>query len=138
MWIRPPLHSSLLPTQTGWFADEDIFRMSIADYSPHSSARRSDSGTPPVPSLYPGVAGMGLVAEAGVPAIEAHVRGLVDRLLAGLDELGATVATPRGELEYGPLVCVVSTNPNELVASLAADGIVTSTRDSNLRVSLHL
>jgi len=138
MWIRPPLHSSLLPTQTGWFADEDIFRMSIADYSPHSSARRFDSGTPPVPSLYPGVAGMGLVAETGVPAIEAHVRGLVDRLLAGLDELGATVATPHGETEYGPLVCIVSTDPDKLVAALAADRIVTSTRDSNLRVSLHL
>ena len=90
--------------------------MSIADYSPHATARRFDSGTPPVPSLYPGVAGMELVAEVGVPAIEAHVRGLVDRLLAGLDELGATVATPRGEGEYGPLVCVVSTDPNALVA----------------------
>ena len=73
-----------------------------------------------------------------MPAIEAHVRGLVDRLLAGLDELGATVATPRGDGEHGPLVCVVSTDPNALVAALAAERIVTSTRDSNLRISLHL
>ena len=102
------------------------------------AARRFDSGTPPVPSLYPGVAGMGLIAEVGVPAIEAHVRRLVDRLLAGLDELGATVATGRGEREYGPLICVVSTDPNALVAALAAERIVTSTRDSNLRISLHL
>jgi selenocysteine lyase/cysteine desulfurase len=138
MWIRESLRLQLLPTQTGWFADEDIFAMSIADYSPHASARRFDSGTPPVPSLYPGVAGMELIAEAGVPAIEAHVRGLVDRLLVGLDELGATIATSRGEREYGPLVCVVSTDPNALVAALENAGIVTSTRDSNLRISLHL
>jgi selenocysteine lyase/cysteine desulfurase len=138
MWIRESLRSSLLPTQTGWFADEDIFAMSIADYSPHASARRFDSGTPPVPSLYPGVAGMDLIAEVGVPAIETHVRRLVDRLLAGLDGLGATVATSRGEHEYGPLVCVVSTDPNALVAALAERHIVTSTRDSNLRISLHL
>ena len=97
MWLRESLRSELLPTQTGWFADEDIFAMSIADYSPHATARRFDSGTPPVPSLYPGVAGMELVAEVGVPAIEAHVRLLVDRLLVGLDELGATVATSRGD-----------------------------------------
>ena len=76
--------------------------MSIADYSPHASARRFDSGTPPVPSLYPGVAGMELIAEAGVPAIESHVRGLVDRFLAGLDELGATVATARGDARVRP------------------------------------
>jgi len=138
MWVRGSLVETLLPTQTGWFADEDIFAMSIADYSPHASARRFDSGTPPVPSLYPGVAGMELVLEAGVPAIEAHVRTLVDRLLAGLDELGATVATPRGEGERGPLVCVVSTDPNTLVEALAAERIVTSTRDLNLRISLHL
>jgi selenocysteine lyase/cysteine desulfurase len=138
MWIRESLRTELLPTQTGWFADEDIFAMSIADYSPHATARRFDSGTPPVPSLYPGVAGMELIAEAGVPAIEAHVRGLVDRLLTGLDELGATVATSRGPGEYGPLVCVVSTDPNALVAALAAERVVTSTRDSNLRISLHL
>ena len=138
MWIRDSLRSRLLPTQTGWFADEDIFAMSIADYSPHDSARRFDSGTPPVPSLYPGVAGMELVSEAGVPAIEAHVRGLVDRLFAGLDELGATVATSRDAGEYGPLVCVVSTDPNALVDALARQRIVTSTRDSSLRISLHL
>jgi selenocysteine lyase/cysteine desulfurase len=138
MWVRGTLLTTLIPTQTGWFADEDIFAMSIADYSPHATARRFDSGTPPVPSLYPGTAGMELIAEVGVPAIEAHVRGLVDRLLAGLDELGATVATPRGEREYGPLICVASTDPNALVAALAEQRIVTSTRDSNLRVSLHL
>lgn len=81
---------------------------------------------------------MELVLDVGVPAIEAHVRGLVDRLLAGLDELGASVVTPRGEREYGPLICVLSTDPNALVDALAADRIVVSTRDSSLRISLHL
>ena len=138
MWVRDSVCSSLLPTQTGWFADEDIFAMSIADYSPHATARRFDSGTPPVPSLYPGVAGMGLVAEIGVPAIEAHVRTLVDRLLTGLDELGATVVTSRGHGEHGPLVCVLSTDPNALVEALAAERIVVSTRDASVRISLHL
>ena len=102
MWLRGSLHHELLPTQTGWFADEDIFEMSIADYSPHASARRFDSGTPPVPSLYPGVAGMELIADVGVPTIEAHVAGLVDRLFAGLDEIGATTATPRSERRARP------------------------------------
>ena len=138
MWVRGSVLPSLLPTQTGWFADEDIFAMSIADYSPHASARRFDSGTPPVPSLFPGVAGMELIAEAGVPAIEAHVGALVDRLFAGLDELGATAVTPRAVGEHGPLVCVLSTDPNALVEALAEERIVTSTRDLSLRISLHL
>ena len=138
MFVRQDLHERLLPTQTGWFADEDIFRMDISDYSPAGDARRFDAGTPPVPNIYAGIAGMGIVEEAGVASIEAHVRGLVDRLLAGLDELGATVATPRGEGEIGPLVCVASTDPEALVRALRAERIVTSSRDANLRVSLHL
>jgi selenocysteine lyase/cysteine desulfurase len=138
MYVRRDLHERLLPTQTGWFADEDIFQMDISDYSPARTARRFDAGTPPVPNIYAGIAGMGLVEAAGVAAIEAHVSRLVERLLAGLDELGATVATPRGAGEYGPLVCVASTDPEALVDALHAERIVTSSRDANVRISLHL
>jgi selenocysteine lyase/cysteine desulfurase len=138
MWVRPDVWGSLLPTQTGWFADEDIFAMSIADYSPSRSARRFDSGTPPVPALFAGVAGTSLVAEAGVPAIEAHVRGLVDRLLDGLDGLGAAVPTPRDPARRGPLVCIRSTDVAALVGALAAERIVVSSREDKLRVAAHL
>ena len=138
MWARPEVYERLVPTQTGWFADEDIFAMSIADYSPHASARRFDAGTPPVPSLYAGVAGISLVEEAGVPAIEAHVAGLVDRLLDGLDALGATVVTPRDPRRRGPLVCIRARDVGELVETLAADRIVVSSREDKLRVALHL
>jgi selenocysteine lyase/cysteine desulfurase len=138
MWVRPEVRKALVPTQTGWFADEDIFAMSIADYSPHESARRFDSDTPPVPALYAGVAGVGLVAEAGVPVVESHVGGLVGRLLDGLDAMGATVVTPRELARRGPLVCVRSTDVDALVASLAAERIIVSSREDKLRVALHL
>jgi selenocysteine lyase/cysteine desulfurase len=138
LYVRRDLHERLLPTQTGWFADEDIFRMDISDYSPAATARRFDAGTPPVPNIYAGIAGMGVIETAGVAAIEAHVRQLNTNLLSGLSELGATVATPLGDDEYGPLVCVVSTDPNALVDALRAERIVTSSRDKNLRISLHL
>jgi selenocysteine lyase/cysteine desulfurase len=137
MWVRPEVHEALVPTQTGWFADEDIFAMSIADYSPHASARRFDSGTPPVPSLYAGVAGISLVAETGVPAVEAHIHALGDRLLDGLEELGATVVTPRDPTRRGPLVCVRSTDVGALVGALGGERIVVSSREDKLRVALH-
>jgi selenocysteine lyase/cysteine desulfurase len=138
MWVRPEVRERLTPLQTGWFADEDIFAMSIADYSPHASARRFDAGTPPVPSLYAGVAGISLVEETGVTAIESHVSGLVDRLFDGLDALGATVVTPRDPRRRGPLVCIRALDVGELVEALAADRIVVSSREDKLRVALHL
>jgi selenocysteine lyase/cysteine desulfurase len=136
LYVRSGLLGELLPTQTGWFADEDIFEMQIARYRPHGSARRFDAGTPPVPNIYAGLAGLALIERAGVEAVARHVRGLNERLLAGLDELGATVATPRSS--YGALVCVASTDPQALVAELAEERIVTSSRDRNLRISSHL
>ena len=51
---RRAARHGLLPTQTGWFADEDIFQMDISDYSPAADARRFDAGTPPVPNIYAG------------------------------------------------------------------------------------
>jgi selenocysteine lyase/cysteine desulfurase len=138
MWVRPEVRERLVPTQTGWFADEDIFAMSIADYSPHPSARRFDSGTPPVPALYAGGAGVALVETAGVPAIEAHIEGLVDRLLDGLDGLDADIVTPREPSRRGPLVCVRSTDVETLVRELATARIIASSRQDCLRVALHL
>ena len=126
------------PTQTGWFADEDIFRMDISDYSPAADARRFDAGTPPVPNIYGGLAGMSLIEEAGTAAIEDHVAGLAGRLIDGLEELGAVVATPRDPARRGPLVCVRSTDVHSLVETLAAERITCSERDANLRISLHL
>lgn len=138
LYVRGGLLPGLVPTQTGWFADEDIFQMDISDYSPHATARRFDAGTPPVPNIYGGVAGMAIVEEAGLPAIEAHVSGLATQLIDGLGELGAVVVTPHDPARRGPLVCVRSTDVDALVAELAAERIVTSSRDGNLRIALHL
>ena len=137
LWVRGEVLAGLMPTQTGWFADEDIFRMDISDYSPHATARRFDAGTPPVPNIYAGVAGLGLVQETGVPAIEAHVSALNTRLIAGLEEIGADVVTPSDPARRGPMVCARSTDAPALVASLAEERITCSLRDENLRVATH-
>ncbi len=137
LWVRGEVLAGLTPTQTGWFADEDIFQMDISDYSPHATARRFDAGTPPVPNIYAGVAGLGLLQETGVPSVEAHVSALNTRLIAGLEELGAAVVTPADPARRGPLVCARSTDAPALVASLAKEDIVCSLRDTNLRVAAH-
>ncbi|MGH3029217.1 MAG: aminotransferase class V-fold PLP-dependent enzyme [Gaiellaceae bacterium] len=137
LYCRRDLVERIRPTSTGWFADEDIFEMDIHDYSPSPTARRFEFGTPPIPSIYAGIAGIELVKEIGVAETEEHVRGLTTLLIEGVDGLGGRVATPRDPERRGPLVAVASTDEHALVAALAADGIVTSSRDGNLRVSPH-
>jgi selenocysteine lyase/cysteine desulfurase len=137
LYCRSELIERIRPTSTGWFADEDIFQMDISDYSPSATARRFEFGTPPIPNIYAGLAGIELVEEIGVAETEEHVRGLTAALVAGVDELGGRVATPRDPERRGPLVAIVSTDEHALVAALEAEGIVTSSRDGNLRVSFH-
>jgi selenocysteine lyase/cysteine desulfurase len=137
LYCRNELVEGIRPTATGWFADRDISAMDHTDYSPSSTARRFESGTPPVPAIYAGVAGMELMGQIGIAETRAHVQDLNLRLLAGLDELAVPVTTPRDPDARGALVCVRSTDGPALVAALAREGIVTSERDSSLRVSAH-
>jgi selenocysteine lyase/cysteine desulfurase len=137
MYCRRELIETIEPTATGWFADREIFEMDIHDYSPAPSARRFEAGTPPVPSMYAAIAGLELMEEIGIPETEAHVRELNAILRDGLDDLGARVVTPREPEHSGALVCVRSGDVNALVAALADEGIVTSSRDDNLRISAH-
>ena len=138
LYCRRELWESAWPTATGWFADRNVFEMDIHDYSPAPDARRFQSGTPPVPSIYAGIAGIELMQEIGIAATrEARAPASTELLIEGVDDLGGTVATPRNPSERGALVCIRSTDAERLVAELGNEGIVTSSRDGNLRVSPH-
>jgi selenocysteine lyase/cysteine desulfurase len=137
LYARRDVTERIWPTATGWFADKDIFAMDHRDYSPASTASRFQSGTPPVPAIYAGVAGIELMQEIGIEETRKHVNGLNARLIDGLDELGATLATPRRPKRRGALVCVRSGDAPALVAALGREGIVTSDRDGSLRISAH-
>lgn len=137
LYCRADLLPQITPTQTGWFADEDIFKMDIYDYSPSDTATKFESGTPPVPSIYAGIAGMDLMDEIGIAETEKHVADLTDQLIEGLDRIGATMVTPRDPAHRGPLIAVASTDERAMVAALGEDRILTTSRDGNIRLSWH-
>ena len=136
-YCRRELFERAWPTATGWFADQDIFEMDVHDYSPSPTARRFQSGTPPIPAIYAGIAGIELMEEIGIAETREHVLELNDRLIGGVEELGGTVVTPKQRERHGALICVRSNDVDALVTALERDGIVTSSRDGNLRVSAH-
>jgi selenocysteine lyase/cysteine desulfurase len=134
LYARRGLIAGLRPTTTGWFADEDIFAMDDRDYSPAQTAARFQAGTPPVPSIYAGVAGIELARKAGVERTAAHVQSLTQQLADGVRELGGTVVTPD---RRGALLCVASSDPGALVDRLTGEGVVSSWRDRSIRLSTH-
>jgi selenocysteine lyase/cysteine desulfurase len=137
LYARRDVVERLRPTATGWFADEDIFAMDAWDYSPAPTAARFQSGTPPIPAIYAGIAGMELMQEIGIAETRDHVRELNHRLIEGVEDVGGTLATPRKPARRGALICVRSKDAPALVDALRREGIVTSSRDGNLRISAH-
>jgi kynureninase len=136
-YARRDVVQKVWPAATGWFADKDIFAMDHRDYSPASTAARFQSGTPPIPAIYAGIAGIELMQEIGIAETRTHVNELNSRLIEGLDELRATLVTPRRPKRRGALICVKSNSVEALVTALRREGIVTSSRDGNLRISAH-
>lgn len=136
--VRQALIPHLNPTSTGWFGQADIFAMDIHAHAPSPDARRFESGTPPVPNLYAALAGIQLIQSLGLEVIEGHIRTLTDAVQRAALVRGFCLASPVDAARRGALITLRSRNVDLLVKGLDRDGIVTSGRGDNLRVSPHI
>jgi selenocysteine lyase/cysteine desulfurase len=138
MYVRKELIQQFRPTTSGWFCQENIDSMDIYANQPSPTARRFEGGTPNVPNLYAVIAGVNLIQSIGLEVIEAHIGILTDALKAGIKQRGFTSATHSSGRYHGAMIAIKSTNMSELSSMLARENIITSCRDGNLRVSVHI
>ena len=137
LYVRQELIESLTPTNSGWFAQENIAAMDISANRPSPTARRFEAGTPAVVNCYAAEAGLKIVLEADPAQIESRVRALTARCLQRLVEIGWPAVTPADDARRGPMVAVPTHDPAGLFAQLMEQGIVTSFRDNNIRATCH-
>ena len=138
MYVRKEVIQQLQPTTSGWFCQENIHAMDIYSNQPSVTARRFEGGTPNVPNLYAVIAGVKLIQSIGVDKIETHIAELTDALKQGVKQRGFKLATHSDGRYHGAMIAIKSTDMYKLVGTLADEGIVTSCRDGNLRVSTHI
>ena len=137
LYVRQALIASLVPTVTGWFAQSDIFAMDNTRYDPAPDARRFEMGTPPVPNCYAAEAGFNILAEIGLPIIEKRIVELTAAIISESKSAGYSLAMPENPERHGALITLRTHDEHALVASLEDQGIVTSCRYGNLRISSH-
>jgi len=138
LYVRKELLPDLQPTSMGWFSQASIFAMDVYANTPSPTARRFESGTPPVPSLYAGVAGIKLIQSVGVERIEGHIREITGAIKEGAMRRGFNLVSPVNPAHHGALITLRSHKVDLLVKRLEEGGIITSSRDNNLRISPHL
>jgi len=125
------------PVYTSWFAQQDPFAFDGEKVAYDETARRFESGTPSMPSLYAGEAGLTLLHTVGMATIQEHVQQLATRTIQKALERGLDVLTPVDPSERGPLVVLRCGDARRLVEILEGEGILTSARGNGLRIGLH-
>lgn len=136
-YVRHELIESLVPTVTGWFAQQDIFAMDTTRYDPAHSARRFEMGTPPVVNIYAATAGLDIIEEVGLEAIAGRIGELTEQIKSLARAAGYQIVTPTDPARHGAMIALRCTDAPALVARLAEEDIVVSDRDNNLRISPH-
>src|SRR3984885_9620332 len=137
LYARDACVRSLVPTNSGWFAQAEITAMDITANRPAPNARRFEAGTPPVVNCYAAEAGLKMLLKIGTPAIEKRNYALTRRCMQRLEEIGWPSITPAQDERRGATVAVPSCNSAGLSAELMKRDIVTSYRDDNVRASFH-
>ncbi|HWG69102.1 MAG TPA: aminotransferase class V-fold PLP-dependent enzyme [Steroidobacteraceae bacterium] len=137
LYARDAFIKSLVPTNSGWFAQAEIGAMDITANRPAPSARRFEAGTPPVVNCYAAEAGLKFLLAVGTPAIEKRNIALTRQCMQKLQEIGWPSVTPVQDERRGATVAVSSRDSGALSKELMKRDIVTSHRDDNVRASFH-
>jgi selenocysteine lyase/cysteine desulfurase len=137
LYVRSDHVERLIPTHSGWFAQSDVDAMDIYANDPAPSARRFESGTPPVANIYAALAGIALIESWGLEAIERRIGELTCTIKEKIRAEGWELATPADPARHGAMIAVRVEDETAIVDALARDDIVTSARDGNLRISPH-
>ena len=135
LYVRRELIEKLTPTVTGWFGQENPFAFDVKHFLPAGTARRFETGSPPLPHAYAVPAALGLLGSVGFDAISGHVARLTRTLVEGARQMKIKIKTPPDTC--GPLVVLQMKDAEAMVKKLAAQDIVVSNRMDGLRVSFH-
>jgi selenocysteine lyase/cysteine desulfurase len=137
LYVRKELLPSLQPTSVGWFSQANIFAMDNNANLLSPTARRFEAGTPPVPALYAALAGIKLIQSLGVERIERQIGEITGAIKEGAMRRGFNIVTPVDPNKHGAMIALRSHKVDLLVKWLEKGGIITSSRDNNLRISPH-
>lgn len=137
-YVRRELIDRLRPVGVGWNSVVGARDFSRIDFTLKPHAGRYESGSHNVAGITALGASLGLLLEAGVPAVEARVLELTDYLCAAAARAGLTVYSSRKANDRSGIVSLaVAGNLGEVVRGARQRGLVINRRAGRLRVSPH-
>src|SRR5437879_6559208 len=94
MYMRKDMIDRFEPSDSGWFGQENVFAYDVHHLRYAASARRFETGSPPVPNVYASLAALRLLDGVGLDVIKAHVQEIAGRFLEGVLRRAHATHTP--------------------------------------------
>lgn len=138
LYVRSSLVEQLEPLVTGWFGRRDPFAFDVRRLDWASSARRFDTGTPPIINAYIARAGMEMLETVGLDRIQRWTTVLSNRLVEGGRERGLTLSGPPDPTRKAPTTAFhVPGDAHAVEVALRERGVIASARGPAIRLAPH-
>ena len=137
LFVKEDLLETLHPTLTGWFGQKASYEMEIEAHEEAADASRFQIGTPSVPAIYESLAGLNLINSVGINNVEKWISYITSLVIHRLIEEGFVLATPLDPQRRAAQVAIKSIDGVKVVSELQKRGIITTTRDNNIRTAWH-
>ena len=138
LYVRKDLAENMDPSSTGWFSQADPFRFGAEELNFASGARRFESGTWAIPSIYASIEGIRTIMETGTDLIRGRIERLASYALDLASEMGFKSPTPVDKDMRSGIVAIDIEHPFEVENILRRDHrIFTSARGNSLRIAPH-
>jgi selenocysteine lyase/cysteine desulfurase len=117
---------------------DDFTRLVDYDFTLRDDARRFEVLTLDYAAIVGMIASLELLHELGPDAVAAHVRGLVDRVVAWAESRDdVRLVTPADPARRAGIVAVAPHDPAAASARLKAAGVIHSLREGAVRLAPH-
>jgi selenocysteine lyase/cysteine desulfurase len=135
--VRPELRDRLTLHEFGWHMLEDSGDFQTYALEPAHGARRFEPGSPNMLGIHALHASLGLLLETGLDTIAARIAAHWEQLCSGLEAMGCSILTPRGQhagiLTFRP----ARGSSDALFRSLQQEGVLCALRGGGVRFSPH-
>jgi selenocysteine lyase/cysteine desulfurase len=137
LWANRDIVHQCHPVDVGWFSHENPFEFDIHNFRYAESVLRFWGGTPSVIPYLVAANSIALIAEIGVETINAHNRGLNQRVLDAIPA-DASLTPLRADQRGGTLVLNFGERQGAVEQSLGEAGVHFDSRPTGLRMSPHI
>jgi selenocysteine lyase/cysteine desulfurase len=137
LYVRRELIEQLEPTVTGWFGRANPFAFDPKQLDWAATARRFDTGTPPIVNAMIARAGIAMINEIGTDNIAAWIEHLTRRLIDGGNARGLELVGPNESTGRTPNVAFRCEDSHAVEERLRHAGVIASGRGPVVRFAPH-